>query len=194
MRVIVVLGLPHSRTTPTGFFLSDKKSIFLGEVFNNYTRPKRLTSENTEHICSCGEKYEDCDFWASIEGTEPLLRVKKIVEKAESMGYDTIITSGDLTDFYTFRALNLDPKVKLCVRNFSGWFKSMKKAYARKNEKISFLKLLGLYVIRNAYYLMRFRKKDIVTLSMLNALKTEDKKLSHHVYGANRTKYAFKNM
>lgn len=191
IRITCVLGLGHTRKTISGYYLMNKNSLFLGELFANYSVPN---SEGTEKYCSCGQKYENCDFWGEIVKQPILLRPYYIIEKAKELGYNEIIIMNRLKGFYTFYALGYNPKVYVTIKNPFSWIISKIKLSKRKKEKFKLVKSMADYFVNYLFYLSKFEKEGIITKKYLNNLKKNNPSPqgTHHIYMANRTKYKLK--
>lgn len=163
MKYLYILGLEHSGTTLTDHLLSAHPKITgLGEIANFFS-PERMSHYlskwqcyDDHDICSCGQHWNNCDFWGALQSLSGAVSSKPTVEKrsllhnafVSSFGSESVLvdSSKSLCDLETLYSdlphlgiSESDVLVVLCAKDPRGFVASIEK---KEDERFSLLKSL----------------------------------------------------
>ena len=158
IKVVYIVGLGHSGSTLLDLLLSGHPRIMglgeIGSVLWNKTR----SGEYTEHICSCKQLMNECEFWSQFKttkGRDKIEEYRSVLHLTREFGKKVIVDSSkNLPPLECLKQLHdnkeIELKVIFLVKDKRGWAASMKKADKRwgKEEKASF-HYWGIWYYRN---------------------------------------------
>jgi hypothetical protein len=186
MKYIYILGLEHSGTTLTYHLLSAHPNLIgLGEVAQFFS-PTHMQhyiecwgSFNTHDLCSCGERWVDCEFWrqiACLNGAESdvpsMKKYQALINQVKSNYGDssTIVDSSKSLDYLKQLYSMLDDlgirksgfSVLLCVKDPRGFVSSMSKKAGHRFGLIRCIRTLNYWCDRHRNFV------DFLSVNDLN--------------------------